>query len=889
MDHKSGIYIASLFHDIGKFWQRAASLKTQHQYLSMLFVSERMQNNSISIYTRYHHQKDLDAAILNKTISGKDALFAQIVCLADSIASMERSWYESIKDESGQKRMPLEQKTAWSLKAQESIFNKIHLHFNTDRVKTNYQPICHLTPDKYEYVHEDIKYQTRPLFTEGYEVFWDQFNEEISQELKKESGGNLTAIYYLLKKYLWCIPSSYFLHHPDISLFEHSRLTAAIAVCMYDFWEQKTKNVWEGIKPTDIKQNKEEQFLLVTADLSGIQDFLYNIAHMGALKALKGRSYFLQHLMDAIARKILERLDLFEANMIYSSGGKFYLLLPNLPQTRKILSEVKEEINQFLLRKYHGEIAVIFAEKSLAIIDFRPGEISERWDELSQELERNKLRRFSSQMTTNYFKPDEIPYGRVKLCWATSTELAANSFFEKQDRHKKPLREKGLFFNQIKHDDKYFYEFTEEIDEEIIDTGNWIQEEQYESQIIGQKLKGLKGERSIVSIIYNEIEDAIQKDKPINFLDWESFDVDYRIRFPKAPKLAYLLNDDDFSELPADARGWKFYAGNWHPMQGDEAADFSDLAKGSTGIKRLAVLRMDVDNLGLVFKEGINDGKPDEKGRTRSIAPFSRIVQLSNMLDFFFSGYLNKLYCLYWSPDEGVHSSCELKGELIRNGIQIIYAGGDDLNIVGKWNMIPDIALWIQEQFQKFTGFNPDMGISAGIALFSEKYPLFKVAEIAGDAEARAKRNPGKNAITFLDHTCNWENYREISDLAKKLYLWLEEGIESPDGGKKVKLPSSFLHMIQELYGLFSKGMPLHRLDGDAIEMNRYGRWRWLGAYRLHRFGQHHKAYSAVMQDFSIRLFTNVSISSETDFLLILYTATQWADFLTRKKDGDGE
>ena len=56
-----------------------------------------------------------------------------------------------------------------------------------------------------------------------------------------------TQLYYLLEKYLWCVPAQTTNYIPDISLFDHAKTTAAIALCLYD--EYKEGNLTsEGLK-----------------------------------------------------------------------------------------------------------------------------------------------------------------------------------------------------------------------------------------------------------------------------------------------------------------------------------------------------------------------------------------------------------------------------------------------------------------------------------------------------------------------------------------------------------------------------------------------------------------------------------------------------------------
>lgn len=61
---------------------------------------------------------------------------------------------------------------------------------------------------------------------------------------------------------------------------------------------------------------EEEAFLLASFDLSGIQDFIYNIniATNGAAKQLKARSLYLDFMSEYIADSLLDKLCLNRAN-----------------------------------------------------------------------------------------------------------------------------------------------------------------------------------------------------------------------------------------------------------------------------------------------------------------------------------------------------------------------------------------------------------------------------------------------------------------------------------------------------------------------------------------------------------------------------------------------
>ena len=76
--------------------------------------------------------------------------------------------------------------------------------------------------------------------------------------------------------------------------------------------------------------------LLVGGEVAGIQDFIYDIVRKAAAKNLKGRSFYLQLLIDSLVMQLLETLDISREHIIYSSGGGFYLLAPDTDAVKKI-------------------------------------------------------------------------------------------------------------------------------------------------------------------------------------------------------------------------------------------------------------------------------------------------------------------------------------------------------------------------------------------------------------------------------------------------------------------------------------------------------------------------------------------------------------------------
>ncbi len=176
------------------------------------------------------------------------------------------------------------------------------------------------------------------------------------------------------------------------------------------------------------------------------------------------------------------------------------------------------------------------------------------------------------------------------------------------------------------------------------------------------------------------------------------------------------------------------------------------IAEFAKGDKKLAVLRADVDNLGLIFSDGL---------RRYTI---SRIATLSRMLDLFFTGYIsiliNKVSEDYMQKELG---NTSLKTDLIYT----VYAGGDDLFLIGPYNLILDFVVELRRKFYKYTANNTDFGISGGIPIVGSKVSLEYMAKISEEMESisksaifttKNKQNYLKDAITIFEKSFKYSS-----------------------------------------------------------------------------------------------------------------------------------
>ena len=103
----------------------------------------------------------------------------------------------------------------------------------------------------------------------------------------------INSLLAVLEANLTYIPSSTSKRElADISLYDHMKMTAAVASCVMQFLTAKgEKNYKQSLFINAEKSYDEEMFLLYSMDISGIQNFIYTIGEKGALKGLRARSF----------------------------------------------------------------------------------------------------------------------------------------------------------------------------------------------------------------------------------------------------------------------------------------------------------------------------------------------------------------------------------------------------------------------------------------------------------------------------------------------------------------------------------------------------------------------------------------------------------------------
>ena len=673
----------------------------------------------------------------------------------------------------------------------------------------------------------------------AYRQLWEAFRQEAEMLRDAHAEEGDLSIYaenllMLMQRYAWSIPSAYYQTTPDVSLYDHSRMTGALAAVLMDLSDDQISAMLESSHD----QSTEEVALLVGGDISGVQDFIYTITSKGAASALRGRSFYLQLLTEAIARYTLRRLDLPVTNLIYQGGGNFYILARASDQEK--LTEIGREINQVLLQHHQGDLYVALAGEPLAVTDFYDGRLSNKWMELAEQQQVMKLRRFSDLDAANLavlFQPQGDGGNEDKLCQVCGREHP-DTHMEK-DVRKCP---QCLSYEALGNDLRNARFLTLELLPESGATKADLMQAPGRAEDVLAAF-GLKAH------VFSDLDDAPDtehalvmlaiKDEALEELrPGRRLAVGRRFLVNVTPTISQKEIADarkaDLKELPA--------AGSVKP--------FHVLAWQSTGIKRLGVLRMDVDNLGRIFSDGLGQK-----------ATLSRVAGLSFAISLYFEGWVEQI-------------AESMSGDRLYS----IYSGGDDLFFVGSWDAVVDFARQVRADLDRYTAHHPAIHASAGIELVGGKYPLSQAARDAGEAESAAKSYldgaHAKDAISFLGQVQPWSRFgleaRSGMDSVVGLTLLLDDMVRSG-------APRSLIRQLSRLYAQYDAALQARARRGDDTvgqgqPQTLWGPWMWRGYYLLKRAKQ-------------ADIRTLAQTLHEDDFRSMAWMglAARWADLLQRR------
>lgn len=587
----------------------------------------------------------------------------------------------------------------------------------------------------------------------------------IEKLLSKNLGINEFAdkLFHALRFYYNFTPSSGI--PSSVSYFEYIKSSAAFCHCLLN------------------ADQKEHPFLIVCGDVSGIQRFIYDIHNSRAYKSIKGRSYYLTLLIESLLSKILISTNSPRTNVIYSGAGKFYLLLPNNAQNVQFLTSFEEQLQSQLFKEFQLGLYVCLAwipfnigsyyqittpEKKLVGENIEG--IGDLWAAISEKAAKRKSRKYLTILKENF---SEVFSGQLEEEYnGEQTAICAVS---------------GLPIPKTKDN------ILSADDDEPI----------YVHPLVKQQVTlGAALQESNTIVEKRNKQTSAKQIEPLQLGISYSVSTDYS----KGDRIILMNPEDEEQYLnffeKTGSTEFTFYGGNLQAVDVDNnLKTLEEIAKPGpeSSMHKIAVMKMDVDNLGRVFSSGMG----------QAYGTFAAFSDLSARLDWFFSGFINTMR----------------NNELYKDYINVLYSGGDDVCIVGKWDKVINFSTELRKHFRAYVGNSDQLSLSAGIGIFGPKFPISKAISIADDALDEAKKykgwlngglvaeEPTKNAIHILGLSVDWGHSSEWDFVIALKQLLLEWLVEE-------KLSKGVVHKLY-LY--------------NTLREKEDQSWRWRSAYYFAR------------------------------------------------------
>ncbi len=536
---------------------------------------------------------------------------------------------------------------------------------------------------------------------------------------------------------------------PDVSLYDHCRTTSALASALYHYHKETDTMSVEAIKDYE-----PQKFLLINGDFYGIQDFIFTEGGgtgKASAKLLRGRSFYVSLLSELAADMLCRELGLPVSSIVLNAAGKFTILAHNTEATKKAVSEIEAKINDWLVKNFFGQASIGFSFIVASCNDFVSGKFAELWSRLSKEGDKKKCSKF-----------DIIKHGGCVETYLDSfdSELGICPFCSKRPADKS-AKVRDTHACRICHDHVYIGENLVKEDRIAVTTLDAdLEREKLLEPIFGQyqvsfkvsgKLNQLSQDGQLLK--YWDIgiskKGEIAKDITAKFLNgyvpkYETEDLtDEAVNRILAGRKSDKKKEELFDSMEAGIPKTFAYIAKMALSENKETGKFK-------GIEALGILKADVDNLGLLFACGVRKER----------LTLSRLATMSRQMNNYFSIFL----------------PYKLKTDERFKNIYTVFAGGDDLFLIGPWNRIIEFASCLNESFKGYVCKNEKITISAGIALHKPNDPVLTLAETSEYALSKSKSNDrnSRNSITSFGATAKWAVFAELEKIKATIQGWLD-------------------------------------------------------------------------------------------------------------------
>jgi CRISPR-associated protein Csm1 len=494
----------------------------------------------------------------------------------------------------------------------------------------------------------------------------------------------------------------------DVSLADHSRTSAALAVAL---WRWHVAGA-----------SGERPFLLVQGDIFGAAEFIFaDGSHCGnaASALLRGRSMQLALMAEMAALKAIDALLLPPTSQIINAAGKFLIVAPNTPDSVALLQAVQRELDAWSLEHCFGMAGAGLSWQTARCEDFigeggREAPFAGLMRRLGAQADGSELGRLDLCADGAAVLPASFPHGPCAYHGsypADRIDTGVASCAMSRDQ---------IALGQLAVNNTYLLVSARDIAAGTA-TGAALA-----LSIFGYRLV----------FVPRELADRggaglarcwdISAPRDIRHPAWHGY-----ARRTLQTHAARVSVGDERTE-------------NSVPRMGDikrleqlARQDMQQIAGRWRGQAGLAVLLVDVDDFGRTYQE-------------LASASVGAMTALSRRIDAFFTTYLPAL-----CASEYPHTCTVL-------------AGGDDAFLIGPWYSMQQLAARLAQEFCRYVAGHPGLHLSAGLAMISRGASPFHMHAVAWSALVQAKQG-NKNALSCHGLVVPWHAWPAVDSADRRL------------------------------------------------------------------------------------------------------------------------
>jgi len=641
----------------------------------------------------------------------------------------------------------------------------------------------------------DIKPKDNETASSEYKSLFDGFLHSLQGLMHKEENLELWFEHFdsLFMIYTSAIPAARAGSIiPDVSLYDHSKITAALAVALYLYHRDKnTMNI------DDIRDYSARKFMIISGDFFGIQNFIFSDsgeAGKNRAKILRGRSFAVSLFSELAADMLCRKIGIPSSSLLLNAAGKFTIIAPNTEEVKQAVSNMETLFNDWLMKISFGEnaIGMTFLESSPE--DFVSGNFIALWDKLNEKMETKKFHKYDLDKH------------------AGTVEGYLDSFYNDLRRPLCPFCGKRPSSPELEG-----CQYAGEAQSicTVCHDHIWLGEQLVKKTRIAvtRANADIKGNNKLIEPVFGEYQiafvDGGMKEMARNgqLLKYWDISIDPQGDVSKEVTAKFIngyvpvcskedLYDDRILEgKKSDEKKEELIdlikeeSPRTFGHIASKALNFKRDGDGFCGIEALGILKADVDQLGLLMSCGLH----------REQFTISRLATLSRQLNYYFAVYLPHL----------------LKTDERFIDIYTVFAGGDDLFLIGPWNRIIDLVSVLCRTFADYVCHNDEIHFSAGISLHKPNTPLSKLADSSEEALEKSKSKEGKDSITLFSETVKWEEFMDLLEIKNTIWRWY----------KNDQINKAMIYRLNDFIGLAQ--MEKHILNQKEIYIEDMACLKW--------------------------------------------------------------